>query len=212
MSAARGRVSVDRLAAAVVRSLAMRGILLFVLLALGTGGCGGDAGDAAFSGAGSGGEAGSGGTAGTGGAVTPTDAAAGSAGTATGGTGGGTPVCAPGKQEACACPGGAQGAQKCNATGTGYGDCACPDSPDAGPQERWWCEADPSGHGCHCTYGSTGKGSTSACAPSAADCCVSGVAHDDVSRVCDCFDSSGDAAMCSNMALAYKGKRVAACP
>lgn len=40
-------------------------------------------------------------------------------------------VCVPGKQEACACVGGAQGAQACNSTGTGYGPCICP-KPDAG--------------------------------------------------------------------------------
>ena len=33
-------------------------------------------------------------------------------------------VCAPGRQEACACPGGGQGAQVCNTEGTGYGACA----------------------------------------------------------------------------------------
>ena len=37
-------------------------------------------------------------------------------------------VCTPGKQEACACPGGAQGAQACNAQGTAFGACECPDA------------------------------------------------------------------------------------
>lgn len=35
-------------------------------------------------------------------------------------------VCSPGQQIACACPGGAQGAQACNSSGTGYGACDCP--------------------------------------------------------------------------------------
>lgn len=41
------------------------------------------------------------------------------------------PVCVPGRQESCACVGGAQGAQICNSNGTGFGPCACP-RPDAG--------------------------------------------------------------------------------
>lgn len=34
-------------------------------------------------------------------------------------------VCVPGKQEACACPGQKDGAQVCNAKGTGYNSCQC---------------------------------------------------------------------------------------
>jgi hypothetical protein len=34
--------------------------------------------------------------------------------------------CVPGAQMACPCPGGAQGAQDCNADGTGYNACQCP--------------------------------------------------------------------------------------
>src|ERR1700679_3143262 len=37
-------------------------------------------------------------------------------------------VCAPGQQVVCACPGGAPGAQACNAEGTGYDGCECPGS------------------------------------------------------------------------------------
>lgn len=39
-----------------------------------------------------------------------------------------TTACLPGKQEACACPGGTQGAQVCAADGNSYGACSCPDS------------------------------------------------------------------------------------
>ena len=44
-------------------------------------------------------------------------------------------VCAPGDQKACACPGGMQGAQRCNDDGRAWGEClGCPssDPPDAG--------------------------------------------------------------------------------
>lgn len=40
--------------------------------------------------------------------------------------------CAPGVQIACACPGGAQGAQACGPSGDGYGACACPDGAAPG--------------------------------------------------------------------------------
>lgn len=39
-------------------------------------------------------------------------------------------TCSPGVQTACACPGGAQGAQRCSSDGMSYGVCDC---PDAGP-------------------------------------------------------------------------------
>lgn len=41
-------------------------------------------------------------------------------------------TCSPGVQTACACPGGAQGAQRCNDTGSAFGVCDCPDgaAPD----------------------------------------------------------------------------------
>ncbi len=38
----------------------------------------------------------------------------------------------PGSQVACACVNGAQGAQKCNASGTGYDPCECPDAGAGG--------------------------------------------------------------------------------
>lgn len=34
-------------------------------------------------------------------------------------------VCDPGKQTSCACPGGTQGAQSCNADGSGFNECQC---------------------------------------------------------------------------------------
>lgn len=87
-------------------------------------GGGGDAPDGGTGGAGgAGGEGGEGGEGGSGGSDDP-----------------GEPddppdepdqVCVPGKQEACACIGGAQGAQICNANGTGFGPCGCP-RPDTG--------------------------------------------------------------------------------
>lgn len=57
----------------------------------------------------------------------PGAAGAGHAGGGSGGSSGsGDIVCIPGRQVACACPGGAQGAQACNADGKSYGPCFCP--------------------------------------------------------------------------------------
>lgn len=42
------------------------------------------------------------------------------------------PVCAPGKQEYCACVGGKPGAQICKNDGSGWDPCECPEAPDAG--------------------------------------------------------------------------------
>lgn len=42
------------------------------------------------------------------------------------------PVCAPGKQEYCACVGGKPGAQICKDDGSGWEPCECPEAPDAG--------------------------------------------------------------------------------
>lgn len=53
---------------------------------------------------------------------------AGSAGVAGSGAGGSALVCAPGKQEACACPGGVEGAQRCRDDGNGWEGCVCPDA------------------------------------------------------------------------------------
>lgn len=67
---------------------------------------------------------------GTGGA-----AGSGAGGAAATGGAGGTALplaCVPGKQEACACPGGAKGAQACRADGSGYDACACPDGGAGG--------------------------------------------------------------------------------
>ncbi|MCC6647282.1 MAG: hypothetical protein IT374_17135 [Polyangiaceae bacterium] len=57
--------------------------------------------------------------------------AAGVAGSAQGAQGGAAQVCTPGQQIGCPCPGGVQGAQACNPSGTGYEPCDCP-SPAAG--------------------------------------------------------------------------------
>jgi hypothetical protein len=40
-------------------------------------------------------------------------------------------ACTPGKQESCACLGGAQGVQICKADGSGLGKCACPEPEEA---------------------------------------------------------------------------------
>jgi hypothetical protein len=40
-------------------------------------------------------------------------------------------ACVPGQQIACPCPGGAEGAQACNADGTGYEPCVCPGDTDS---------------------------------------------------------------------------------
>lgn len=42
-----------------------------------------------------------------------------------------TPACVAGKQEACACPGGAKGAQSCKADGSGFDKCVCPEEARA---------------------------------------------------------------------------------
>lgn len=41
-------------------------------------------------------------------------------------------ICAPGKQEACPCLGAGQGVQRCNAKGTGFDACECPDGATTG--------------------------------------------------------------------------------
>ena len=46
-------------------------------------------------------------------------------------TTGGTSACVPGTQIACACPGGGQGAQSCQADGLGFGTCGGCQSADA---------------------------------------------------------------------------------
>ncbi len=43
-----------------------------------------------------------------------------------GASGAGSPVCVPGRQEACACLAGAMGVQVCSAAATGFGVCECP--------------------------------------------------------------------------------------
>ena len=51
----------------------------------------------------------------------------------TGGSGGSIdPLCVPGQQVACACPGGTMGAQACNAQGNGYEPCQCETSGPGG--------------------------------------------------------------------------------
>ncbi len=78
-------------------------------------GAGGQGGGAAGSG-----QAGGAGTAGAGGTGGP------SVGGASSGAGGSAPLCVPGAQVACACPGGAPGAQACRPDGGGYEMCICP--------------------------------------------------------------------------------------
>lgn len=74
----------------------------------GTAGTGGQSGqNAGFSGSFTAGASGSGAQAGLGGSA-------------------GAPVCVPGQQVACPCPGGSQGAQACRQDGTGYEPCVCP--------------------------------------------------------------------------------------
>lgn len=46
------------------------------------------------------------------------------------------PVCVPGRQEKCACPGGAEGAQICNSEGTGFGACFCPAPGEGGDEDN----------------------------------------------------------------------------
>lgn len=53
-------------------------------------------------------------------------------------------VCVPGAQVACACVGGAAGAQVCNSEGSALGTCMCPDAgtPDAGVIDASVTDAD----------------------------------------------------------------------
>jgi hypothetical protein len=46
----------------------------------------------------------------------------------------GSTLCVPGQQIACPCPGGSEGAQACNAAGTGYEPCVCANA-DSGSGE-----------------------------------------------------------------------------
>lgn len=100
-----------------------------------SGGSGGSESAGAGGGGGSGESAGTGGssTAGASGQGGAGGGAAGSAGSAGSGAGG-KPLCTPGQQLACACPGSTtQGAQKCKDDGSGFTDCAgCPGSGGAG--------------------------------------------------------------------------------
>lgn len=88
---------------------------------------------------------------------------------------GGKDACSPGVTQDCDCQGAEDGTQKCNASGSGYGVCDCPDNvacepgvtrecacatDEAGQQK---CAANGSGYGvCDCpdtgAGGSTGKG------------------------------------------------------
>jgi hypothetical protein len=57
-----------------------------------------------------------------------TGADAGTTGNVSGSADDGPMACVPGQQIACPCPGGTEGAQACNADGTGYDICVCPGS------------------------------------------------------------------------------------
>lgn len=78
------------------------------------------------------------------------------------------PTCTPGAQVACACIGGAQGAQVCASDGRSLGPCDCPDTgvdagpPDAGPPDTGIDAGEPlcvagSVRACPCPAGRKGR-------------------------------------------------------
>lgn len=95
---------------------------------------------------------------GSSGALTP-DADSGVEDGATGEDGAAPMVCAPGKVEACPCPGGGQGAQACRDDGSGFEPCECgggDDPADAGSDTSDDVAngggADPLPYDCETTY------------------------------------------------------------
>lgn len=94
------------------------------------------------------GGAGGGSSSTTGAGGSSTTGAGGSSSVGTGGMatgeGGGVTSCLPGTQLACACPGGTQGVQTCNAAGDGVGVCRC-DGALAAEDTSGGCSVSPTG-------------------------------------------------------------------
>src|SRR5690606_1456953 len=137
---------------------------------------------------------------GSSGALTP-DADSGAEDGAAGEDGAAPMVCAPGKVEACACPGGGMGAQACREDGSGWGPCECGDagSGSAGGSggdggaggsgdPRWWCMHGPAANGspewCKCEWKEHGNKNVDGCP--ALPCCYSRT-RDGV-HTCQCTD------------------------
>lgn len=76
---------------------------------------------------------------------------------------GGPLVCAPGKTEACPCPGGAQGAQTCNAAGSGWQECQCGSTNGSGGNAPTTSSATSSSSSA--SSGQGGSGGNEACVP-----------------------------------------------
>jgi MYXO-CTERM domain-containing protein len=90
----------------------------------------GGGGSAATGGGGAGGAATGGGAATSSGGTSAASSSA--SASATTGHGGSSGTCVPGQQTACACPGGAEGVQVCDATGDAFGKCTCGAGAGAG--------------------------------------------------------------------------------
>lgn len=124
------------------------------------------------------------------------------------GSGGGSAVCAPGKVEACACPSGSTGAQRCKDDGSGYEDCLCSDG-DGGttvPGWEWWCSEN--GGACVCHYAAEGDAGMNGCRPQL-NCCI----RYDVGgkpNMCRCTDTVSH--VCGEIADLEGGSIVKRCP
>lgn len=127
-----------------------------------------------------------------------------------GGSGGGERVCAPGKVEACACPGGGQGAQACRDDGAGYDDCFCKDDEGTAevPGWEWFCNKTPE-HSCMCTYAAQGDRNLNGC-PVELRCCVRLDVGSKPSQ-CYCYENDDDWS-CSRVAEKEGGTVVTQCP
>ena len=88
-------------------------------------------------------------------------------------------LCTPGKQEACACPGGAQGVQSCNASGNGYDACLCGGST-SGDNSSNNSSSNGNGNGSTTAGGGSnpsggaGGGTASACMETDCESCAQG--------------------------------------
>jgi MYXO-CTERM domain-containing protein len=116
----------------------------------------GGGGSAATGGGGAGGAENGGGAATSSGGMSAASSSA--SASVTTGHGGSSGTCVPGQQTACACAGGAEGVQVCDATGDAFGKCTC--GAGAGAGGGGDAAAGESGGGCGCGVAGDDNGSS----------------------------------------------------